>query len=197
MTIFNSFNFDNNPIRSVCHAYETLATSSRSLEVLHISTQPRDHLRLYEGGNFAKIIVRNHGLTIRSVLLDEITISPHTLLSLCSRCPNPYTLGFNVPKKASLVELSVALSFSVSLSSLRLTATNWTAAQMEEECSLLLIQGLSQLNSLLIRWGRSVRKTSRVGYTLWKTRWTYDQSINAPRRSLEMSTKNEAEWDLY
>jgi hypothetical protein len=64
--------------------------------------------------------------------------------------------------------LSTALSFSNTLSCLRVTAVDLLLGQNPQEFDHLLNQGLPELGSLHIRWGSPSRKISHLKYTVWK-----------------------------
>jgi hypothetical protein len=98
------FGFQKPPfIDSIYHVYETLATSSSSLENLKIKIWYSQQFHQYEGGRLAKLVVRNHGLTIRSIIIDEMILSSESLIHLCSNCPNLETLGFSPTKRSGVV----------------------------------------------------------------------------------------------
>jgi hypothetical protein len=99
--------YDPVPDESIHYLYEILASSSKSLERLQINTRYSDRFQRHECGKLIDRIVRNHGPTIRSVLLDEITLSPLNLAHLCTKCPNLDTLGFNLPKGINLVSVFI------------------------------------------------------------------------------------------
>jgi hypothetical protein len=98
------FGFRKSPfIDSIHHVYETLATSSSSLENLKIKIWYSQQFHQYEGGKLAKLVVRNHGPAIRSIIIDDMILSFESLVHLCSNCPNLETLGFSPTKRSNMV----------------------------------------------------------------------------------------------
>jgi hypothetical protein len=182
-------------IDSIYHVYETLATSSNSLEDLKIKTSYSPQFHQYEGGKMAKLIIRNHGPTIRSIIMDEVILSSENLVHICSNCPNLETLGFSLTKRLTMVSdpsnhsviipygnnfiktgLSTALSFSTRIEHLRLTVNRRYSTQSLSEYFHLMSQDLSQLSHLLVRSYEKLRnrKSRHVDYSfdyrLWKVR---------------------------
>jgi hypothetical protein len=182
-------------IDSIYHIYETLATSSNSLEGLKIKTYYSPQFHQYDGGKMAKLIIRNHGPTIRSIIMDEMVLSSENLVHICSNCPNLETLGFSLTKPSNMVSdpsshsvtlpygnnfiktgLSAALSFSNRIEHLRLTVNRRYSTQISSEYFHLMSQDLSQLSHLVVRSYEKLRngKSRHVGYSfdyrLWKVR---------------------------
>ncbi|PVG04411.1 hypothetical protein CPB86DRAFT_778688 [Serendipita vermifera] len=184
------------PINSIYHAYEILASPSRLLETLRVKTWYGGRLHQHQGERFAKWIAQNHGPTIRSIILDDMTLSPNKILYLCSRCPNLCVLGFSLPKETDMIELSTALSFLRGLSYLRLTIFFLHLGPDPQEFNHLLVQNLPELLCLHVRWDGPGHKMSRTKYTLWKRRWSYDQHSGSPKCSLETgSSEDELVWN--
>jgi hypothetical protein len=182
-------------IDSIYHVYETLATSSNLLEDLRIKTYYAPQFHHYEGGKMAKLIIRNHGPTIRSIIMDEMILSSENLAYICSNCPNLEALGFSLTKRLSMVSdlsnhsgimpysnksiktgLSTALSFSNRIAHLRLTVNRRHSTQILSEYFHLMRQDLSQLSHLHVRSYEKLRnrKSRHVCYSfdykLWKVR---------------------------
>jgi hypothetical protein len=91
------------PIEFIYRIYGVLASSSRLLETIRIRAWCRRILFPYEGGKLAKLIVQDHGPTIRSIILDEMVLPPQNIASLCHKCPKLRILGFSLPKQVDMV----------------------------------------------------------------------------------------------
>ncbi|CAG8761429.1 14544_t:CDS:2, partial [Acaulospora colombiana] len=57
---------------TIYYVYEALAVSSKSLDTLRIKIEYSDRIHQYEGGKLVRKIARDHGPTIRSLLIDDM-----------------------------------------------------------------------------------------------------------------------------
>ena len=83
----------------VFNCYWLIATHATDLQTLHICARsPKSHPDV-RGDELVVEIVQNHRKSIRSLRLDEMSITEETLLHLSAECTHLEDLGLNVVRE--------------------------------------------------------------------------------------------------
>lgn len=164
---------------SIPSCYQLIAAHSQRLETLGVTINDSIVHRPIEGDRIFYDIMNTHATSIRTIRLDDMSVTQETLARLFSQCTRLEELGLRVNSRGmTLMRLSPLGPLAVNLRHLTLTlGSSGRCEDMETE--RFFAQEMPYLKRLHIR---NVSHSNAAPYIVWERFWVYDEILAAPRQ---------------